>query len=617
MPVPTTGKEVEHFLGVVNYLRDYIPLYAYIAAPLEPLHKLKSLQGHWGASQQAAVDKFKAVLAHPPVLSTPLWDKPFFVAVDASQAGVGAILYQQPDAICYVSFQAKALNPAQHNYPATKRELLAILFALSRFCDYLWGQHFVLFTDHKALTFLFTQCHSSYMLNNWADELLNFDFEIVHCPGVEMVLPDHLSHLYVGASAPTLSTTDSEVQVRQLAVQDSAPAPISWSTYAKECLGKVLPDPDKQNGLLEAVHASAHLGTEHMYCKLRTSAYYWPAMCADCHHTVQACPQCLRHTVRKTGFHPLNPVSASLPMDHVAIDLLSPGVTSDNGFNYVLLVVCLLSRFIFLHALHTKSAAEVVARLYLIFSDLGFPKVLQSDNGPEFINELLSGLTEVVGLDHCRITPYHPQGNGAAERYVQNTKHLLAKKLDGEFHNWDLHLPAIQMALNTHIVSRHGSTPFSLCHGRWWNEFSDYTNTELKPLTEEQLIDRNDKITNIVFPAINDCTSEYNQSMKKHFDGKKIIKEPFPEGAMVMIQESKCLGSMQAKYSGPYKVLRQTRGGAYELLNPLGKCHPTKVSSDLIKCIDGADNIDLTGSFEVAKILDHCGNPKDQEYLVH
>ena len=123
--------------------------------------------------------------------------------------------------------------------------------------------------------------------------------------------------------------------------------------------------------------------------------------------------------------------------------------------------------------------------------------------------------------------------------------------------------------------------------------------------------------TNIVFPAINDRTSEYNKNMKSRFDAKKIIKEPFPEGAMVMICESKRQGALQAKYSGPYKILRWTRGGAYELLNPLGKHHPTKVSPDLIKCIDGIDDINLTGVFEVAYIINHLDLPKDHEYLVH
>src|SRR5690348_16827607 len=85
-------------------------------------------------------------------------------------------------------------------------------------------------------------------------------------------------------------------------------------------------------------------------------------------------------------------VSALLPMDHVTINLLSLGITSTNGFNFILWVVCLLSQFVFLCPLHTKAAAEVIAVLYLIFVDLGFPKILQSDNGPEFINALIQGL---------------------------------------------------------------------------------------------------------------------------------------------------------------------------------------------------------------------------------
>src|SRR5690242_12528651 len=107
---------------------------------------------------------------------------------------------------------------------------------------------------------------------------------------------------------------------------------------------------------MEKIHASAHLGTEHMFCKLWSDGYFWPSMRADCHCITQKCPQCLCHTVCKSGFHPLNPISVSIPMDHIAINLLSPGMTSINGFNFILLVVCLLSCFIFLHALHMKAA---------------------------------------------------------------------------------------------------------------------------------------------------------------------------------------------------------------------------------------------------------------------
>ena len=73
--------------------------------------------------------------------------------------------------------------------------------------------------------------------------------------------------------------------------------------------------------------------------------------------------------------------------------------------------------------------------------------------------------------------------------------------------------------------------------------------------TKEQLLEHHEKIAKIVFPAINDRTAAYNKQMKERFDGKKIIKERFPDGTMVMIRESKRLGAMQAKYSGPFKVL--------------------------------------------------------------
>ncbi|KAH9263603.1 hypothetical protein BASA83_012986 [Batrachochytrium salamandrivorans] len=88
--------------------------------------------------------------------------KPFVIATDASDAGIGAVLYQlkdpcSPDIVQnrnWVMFSARAINSSEKNYSATKRELLAIVFALGKFHYYIWGSHFDLFTDHRALTFI-------------------------------------------------------------------------------------------------------------------------------------------------------------------------------------------------------------------------------------------------------------------------------------------------------------------------------------------------------------------------------------------------------------------------------------------------------------------------------
>jgi len=137
-------------------------------------------------------------------LHFPDFDRKFSVATDASDMGIGAVLYQLQDSSkedspsnrFYNLFAARALHASERNYSASKKEMLAVVFALKRFHYYLWGRHFILFTDHRALSFLFSQKDVSPLLANWLEVILSYDFEIIHRPGVLNVLPDRLSRLY-------------------------------------------------------------------------------------------------------------------------------------------------------------------------------------------------------------------------------------------------------------------------------------------------------------------------------------------------------------------------------------------------------------------------------------
>ncbi|KAH9246535.1 hypothetical protein BASA81_015909 [Batrachochytrium salamandrivorans] len=160
-PIPTTGRQIEQYLGLINYFRDFIPIYSTIAAPLECLRKHTSLPVEkWSQHQLDSFNLLKNILTQAPFLSFPNFREPFIIATDASDAGIGAVLYQlkdpcSPDTVQnrkWVMFSARALNSSERNYSATKRELLAIVFALGKFHYYIWGSHFDLFTDHRALT---------------------------------------------------------------------------------------------------------------------------------------------------------------------------------------------------------------------------------------------------------------------------------------------------------------------------------------------------------------------------------------------------------------------------------------------------------------------------------
>ncbi|KAH9271126.1 hypothetical protein BASA83_006670 [Batrachochytrium salamandrivorans] len=130
-PIPTTGRQIEQYLGLINYFRDFIPTYSTIAAPPECLRKHTSLPVEkWSQHQLDSFNLLKNILTQAPFLSFPNFRKPFVIATDASDAGIGAVLYQlkdpcSPDIVQnrnWVMFSARAINSSEKNYSATKRD---------------------------------------------------------------------------------------------------------------------------------------------------------------------------------------------------------------------------------------------------------------------------------------------------------------------------------------------------------------------------------------------------------------------------------------------------------------------------------------------------------------
>jgi hypothetical protein len=215
-PTPTTGKQLQHYLGFANYFREHLPLMSTLTSALDSLRQTQNLRPLWTEEHDKAFAHLKGILRESLPLAFPDFNVPFCVATDASAFGIGAVLYQlQPgsEKPRWISFQARALSKSERNYSATKRELLAIRFALRKFHYYIWGSRFTLYTDHAALTYLHSQSQLNPMLAGWYEDIFDHDFVIVHRPGILNILPDHLSRFF---APPALEgeETQPSLQVR-------------------------------------------------------------------------------------------------------------------------------------------------------------------------------------------------------------------------------------------------------------------------------------------------------------------------------------------------------------------------------------------------------------------
>ena len=116
----------------------------------------KDVKFEWTQECQESLDILKEKMVTAPILVFPDWSKEFHVHVDASSIALGVVLAQSGEGNIDhpIAFASRKLSTAEKNYTTTKREGLAMVYALQKFRHYLLGSHFKMFTDHSSLKYL-------------------------------------------------------------------------------------------------------------------------------------------------------------------------------------------------------------------------------------------------------------------------------------------------------------------------------------------------------------------------------------------------------------------------------------------------------------------------------
>jgi hypothetical protein len=251
-PAPNIIKQLQQFLGMINFYRRFLPR---IAATLQPLTDL--LRGNpntleWTASAADAFTAAKAALVATVLLSHPAPGATLALAVDASDSHVGGVLQQLENrAWRPLAFFSQKLTPTQVRFSTLDRELLAASSSVRHFRFLLEGRKFRILTDHKTLVSATTS-----VLPPWSNRqqrhlsfLAEFTSDLRHTSGSSNVVADTLScpptnsasvsAAAVSCSAPTavVSGSGSAAVVSASGSAAAASGSVSGSISAAAAVG--------------------------------------------------------------------------------------------------------------------------------------------------------------------------------------------------------------------------------------------------------------------------------------------------------------------------------------------------------------------------------------------
>lgn len=487
--IPRNVKHVRSIVGTFSWYRRFIPNFSDLISPLTNLLK-KNSKFLWTPECEQSFTLLKEKLVSAPIMSCPNYDLPFQVQTDASGYGLGAVL-SQPDpkggekVICYIS---RSLTRQEQNFSTTERECLAVLWALEKLRPYIEGIKVEVITDHYCLVWLQNIKAVSGRLARWIVRLQQFEFSVTHRKGSEHHVPDLLSRSVPKLDLITVDDFNNIVDpwyLRMLGNVKNRPGKFpTWRIqdgFLYKYLGSSVNDLGENSWklvvpkqlrmrVIQDMHdscTSGHMGVFKTHSRL-CERYFWPKSRSDVARYVGNCRICLRHKVdsrKPAGLMASHYPDATKPWEVVSSDLIGPLPRSKRGNSYIFVVNDYFSKFCLTFPMRRATSAAVCKALeegvFLIF---GVPRVIISDNGPQYKNEYLK-LLEKYKIRPKFNANFHAQAN-PTERYNRTLKFLLSAYASDNHQRWDENLAELTCAMRTSRNETTKYTPYFVNFGR-------------------------------------------------------------------------------------------------------------------------------------------------------
>ena len=371
--------------------------------------------------------------------------------------------------------------------------------------------------------------------------------------------------------------------------------------------------------ILKQVHnhrLGGHFGVKKTMYNLR-ARFWWPGLREDVNRWCRTCSACQRRNPRTGSRMTLHQDLVGSPMERMAMDILSFKEQTTNGNTCILVVTDYFSKWTEAFALPDHQALTVADTLVTeIFLRFGVPRILHSDQGPEFQSELIKEVCRLLEIQQTKTTPYRPQSDGQVERFNRTLIAMLSKFCMDNKRDWDDHLPYMMCAYRASVNESSGCSPNLVMLGR---EIS-------LPI-------------DIIYPSAHrpkhyTCTTEYvewlkqtmqgcfeevrthlsvSASRQKNYYDKRSKPRSFKQGDWVLrfyppgLSRSK----LNPQYIGPYLVVKQLGEVTYQIQEGPQK-QPVAIHVDHLKRYESDNPPDSWLSFETRlDIPDSPENPSE------
>ena len=318
---------------------------------------------------------------------------------------------------------------------------------------------------------------------------------------------------------------------------------------------------------------AGHLGVNKTYHKL-LSHFFWPKMKRDVAEFCRTCHVCqmVGKPNKPIPVAPLKPIPAcGEPFSEVIIDCVGPLPKTTAGNKYLLTIMCKATRFPEAVPLRNIKAPKIVDSLVKFFTFVGIPRSVQSDQGSNFMSGLMQQAMYQLGAKQCKSSAYHPESQGALERFHQTLKNMMRAYCIEHDKDWDQGIHLLLFATREAVQESLGFSPFELIFGRT-------VRGPLKLLKESWLAEDTpdnllDQVADLRYRLLraNELArknlEKSQQKMKTWYD-RKARKRSFRIGDKVLALLPIPQQPLQARYCGPYLITRKVSDLDYVIATP-------------------------------------------------